>query len=403
MNVLFLTLVNIKSISNHGIYEDLLRQFARHGHSVYVASPAERRSGEETRLLREEDCTILRVKTGNIQKTNLVEKGISTVLLEGQFVSAIRRYLSDVKFDLVLYSTPPVTLAKVVQFVRQRDGAQSYLLLKDIFPQNAVDLGMLSKTGVKGLLYRFFRNKEKKLYALSDRIGCMSQANVDFLLAQDPWLDRDRVEVCPNSVEPLDTSVTAERRAALREKYGVPQDKRVFIYGGNLGRPQGIPFLIDCLRANAEKDDRFFVLCGTGTEYPKLKAYVDEEKPNNVLLINGLPREEYEDFVAACDVGLIFLDYRFTIPNFPSRLLSYLLSGLPVICCTDPNTDIGDAAEAGGFGWKCLSRDPADFTAAVEQALAADLAAMGARGRAYLETHYTAERGYEIITNYKGD
>ena len=79
MNVLFLTLVNVKSIANRGIYEDLLREFAKNGHHVYVASPAERRSGEETHLVQEKDCTILRVKTGNIQKTNLIEKGISSL------------------------------------------------------------------------------------------------------------------------------------------------------------------------------------------------------------------------------------------------------------------------------------------------------------------------------------
>lgn len=398
MNVLFLTLADIRGISAHGIYEDLLRQFAAHGHQVYVAAPAERRLGEETRLIREKDCTILRVRTGNIQKTNLIEKGISTVLLEGQFVRAIRRYLADVKFDLVLYSTPPVTLAKVVRFVKQRDGAKSYLLLKDIFPQNAVDLGMMSRTGWKSILYRFFRAKEQKLYTLSDRIGCMSQANVDFLLHQDPELDETRVEVCPNSLEPMDASITSERRAMLREKYGVPQDKTVFIYGGNLGRPQGIPFLIQCLEANADKNDRFFVICGTGTEYPRLKAFMEERKPSNILLMGGLPREDYEDFVAACDVGMIFLDYRFTIPNFPSRLLSYMQAGLPVLSCTDPNTDIGDVVVEGGFGWKCLSDDPDEFTRVVDQALCADLAALGANGRAYLEAHYTAKHSYDIIT-----
>lgn len=399
MNVLFLTIsTTFQSACARGIYPDLLREFVKNGHQVYVVSPAERRCGEETHLIEEGQSTILRVKTGNIQKTNLIEKGVSTVLLESQFIAAIRKHFSDVKFDLVMYSTPPVTLAKVVQFVKKRDGAKSYLLLKDIFPQNAVDLGMMSKNGAKSLLYHFFRAKEKKLYALSDRIGCMSQANVDFLLRQDPWLDAANVEVCPNSVEPMDMAVTAERRAELREKYGVPQDKKVFIYGGNLGRPQGIPFLIDCLRASAEREDAFFVICGTGTEYPKLKAYVDAEKPSNVLLINGLPKADYEDFVAACDVGMIFLDYRFTIPNFPSRLLSYMQSGLPVLCCTDPNTDVGDVAVEGGFGWKCMSNDVSAFCEAVDEAMRADLTKMGAAGKDCLMKHYTAEQSYHTIT-----
>lgn len=400
MNVLFLTLANIDDISVHGAYTDLLQVFMRHGYHAYIVSPVERRYGEDTRLIQGDGYTILQVKTGNIQKTHLIEKGISTILLEGQFICAIKQYLPDVKFDLVLYSTPPVTLAKVIQFVKKRDTAQTYLLLKDIFPQNAVDLGMMSKTGPKSVLYHFFRAKEKKLYALSDRIGCMSQANVDYVLRHNPELSSEKVEICPNSIEPVDKAVTAERRAALREKYGVPQDKTVFIYGGNLGRPQGIPFLIDCLRANIHREDAFFVICGTGTEYPKLKEYVDTEKPANVLLINGLPKTDYEDFVAVCDVGMIFLDHRFTIPNFPSRLLSYMQARLPVLAVTDPNTDIGTVITEGGFGWWCESNCVEGFEVCISNALGADLDIMGDQAFNYLNENYSVERCYHMIEEH---
>ena len=97
------------------------------------------------------------MKTLNIQKTNVIEKGIGTVTLEYQFKSAIRKYLGDISFDLILYSTPPITFPKVIQYLKKKNPkAITYLLLKDIFPQNAVDLGMMSKSGVKGILYRFF-------------------------------------------------------------------------------------------------------------------------------------------------------------------------------------------------------------------------------------------------------
>ena len=173
MNVLFLTLFEINSIENKGIYEDLLREFVKNKHHVFIVSPTERRNGEQTHIIKQKGCRILKVRTGNIQKTNIIEKGISTVLLEHQFINAIKRCFRKVKFDLVLYSTPPITLAGAVEYVKKRDGAKTYLLLKDIFPQNAVDIGMMSKTGIKGVLYKFFRSKEKKLYALCDHIGCM--------------------------------------------------------------------------------------------------------------------------------------------------------------------------------------------------------------------------------------
>ena len=179
MNVLFLTLVAISSLEERDIYTDLLREFTRNGHAVYVISPVERRHRQKTHMIREKNATILRLRTGNVQKTNLLEKGVSTVLMEPLFKGAIRRYFSDVKFDLVLYSTPPITLVGAVDYIKRRDGARTYLLLKDIFPQNAVDMGMMQTTGLKGLIYGHFRQQEKRLYALSDRIGCMSQANVD--------------------------------------------------------------------------------------------------------------------------------------------------------------------------------------------------------------------------------
>lgn len=406
MNVLFITLGDIQSADQRGIYTDLMRQFAAGGHEVYIASPTERRNGVSTQMLPDSTDTvnshihILKVRTGNIQKTNMIEKGISTILLEWQMRMAIGKYLRNIKFDLVLYSTPPITLCAPIAYIKKRDNAKTYLMLKDIFPQNALDIGVLKKTGLKGLLYRNFRNKEKKLYALSDMIGCMSQANVDYVLRHNPEIDTAKVEVCPNTIAAQDMSISADVRAELREKYGIPQDRKVFAYGGNLGRPQGIPFLIRCLEAEKNNKDVYFFVVGDGTEYKKLEAWIEMEKPENVQLQQKLPREDYDRMVAACDVGMIFLDHRFTIPNFPSRLLSYLQAKLPVLCCTDPNTDIGKVCVEGGFGWWCESDDAAAFAKTVDSALAVDLTAMGESGFQYLNEHYTAEKAYEIIMKH---
>ncbi len=401
-NILFLTLSNISNIDESGIYQDLLREFARKGHWVFVVSPTERRNQEKTHLIKNDNVNILRVRTGNIQKTNLIEKGIATILLETQYISAIKKYLSDVKFDLVLYSTPPITLAGAVQYIKKRDGAKTYLLLKDIFPQNAVDMGMMSKSGVKGLLYQYFRVKEKKLYDLSDKIGCMSPANVDFILRHNPNISAEKVEICPNCIDPVDMSISNEERIAMREKYDIPLDKKVFVYGGNLGKPQGIPFLIECLKNQINNDQSYFLIVGDGTEYGKLEAYIREDKPQNVKLMRRLPKEDYDRMVAACDVGMIFLDYRFTIPNFPSRLLSYMQAKLPVLCVTDKNTDVGRIAVENGFGWWCESCDIEGFDIIVEAACQADRNDMGSRAWNYMNENYTVDLGYAVIVEANG-
>lgn len=397
MNILFLSISTLPHISKHSISLDLIHSLQAQGHQVYAVCAIERRDNMDTHVSEEAGCQVLRVKIGNNKRANLIEKGITTLLLPKLYIAAIKKYFAHVKFDLVLYPTPPVTHADTVAYIKKRDGAKSYLLLKDIFPQNSVDIGMMRKTGPKGILYRHFRKQEKKLYALSDRIGCMSQANVDYVLKHNPQVNPAKVEICPNAIEVQDMSVTSQERIALREKYGIPLDKKVFIYGGNLGRPQGIPFLMDCLKKQAENPHAYFLIVGGGAEYKKLEAWFADAKPANAKLLQRLPKEDYDRMVAACDVGMIFLDHRFTIPNFPSRLLAYMQARLPVLACTDPNTDVGKVITDGGFGWWCESNDTAAFSGCVDAALRSDLPAMGNTGYRYLNEHYTAEICCDII------
>ena len=420
MNVIFLTMSRLTDISQRHIYTDLLRKFRNEGHSVYIVSPNERSFGRPTELVEKDGVRILGVKTLNLQKTSVIEKGLGQVLVESQYKKAIKKHLNDVPFDMILYSTPPITFPNVIAYLKRHNPqAMSYLLLKDIFPQNAVDLGMLQGMPVQGLwfkvhgwgarakyqLYKYFRRKEKKLYAVSDYIGCMSPANVEFVLKHNPEVDAKRVEVAPNSLElkaysSQDGQEKAERYY-IRKKYNLPTDMPIFIYGGNLGKPQGIDYLIKCLEANKNRTDCHFVVVGTGTEYDKLDSwFMVQDSGMNVTVMKGLPKEDYDMLVRNCDVGLIFLDHRFTIPNYPSRLLSYLENKMPVVCATDANTDIGRIAEENGYGYWCESVKPEDFTALVDKMLASDRKAMGERGYEFLKKNYLVEHTYNAIMRH---
>ncbi len=397
MNILFLTLVHFNSLQEHNLYTDLLREFVKNGHSVYAISPIEKRENKKTYLVKEKNSTILRLQIGNVQKTNFIEKGISTILIEPQFKAAIKKYFSDVRFDLVLYSTPPITLVSSIEYVKRRDGAKTYLLLKDIFPQNAVDIELISKSGIKGLIYKYFRKQEKKLYDLSDRIGCMSLANQKYIIEHNPEVNPSKIEVCPNSIEVFDKSVDEKTREQIRLKYGIPIDKKVFVYGGNLGKPQGVPFLIDCLKECESIEKAFFLIVGNGTEFDLINQYIETNKPKNVKLMRILPKDDYDSMVGACDVGLIFLDHRFTIPNFPSRLLAYMQAKIPVLACTDPNTDIGKVIEDGKFGWWCESNDYRVFGAQIAEKLEMNLETFGVNAYEYLEREFSVSQSYKII------
>ena len=399
MNIIFLGVSRINRINGRGIYPDLLRKFRDEGHDVYIVSPVERQFGLKTSLTDVDGVKVLNVRTLNIQKTNVIEKGIATILLESQYKAAVKRYLSDVSFDLILYATPPITLNNVIAYLKKKNpSAVTYLLLKDIFPQNAVDLQMFKKTS---LLYRYFRHKEEQLYKRSDYIGCMSPANISFLLRHNKFISRDRVEVAPNSLEIVDHPI-AEKTDQVRAKFGLPLDKPIFIYGGNLGKPQGIPFLIKCLDANAGRQDCHFVVIGNGTEYGKLKSWNEKNNHSNVTILSRLPKADYDLLVQSCDVGLIFLDHRFTIPNYPSRLLSYLEYKMPVIAATDPNTDVGVIAQDNGYGYWCESNDVAAFGKCVDKFVndRASIKTMGENGYRFMLANYQIKNTYDVIVKH---
>lgn len=397
MNILFLTLFKIEKLEERGIYTDLLRKFRDEGHQVFVISPSERREKKPTHLLKEEGAAVLRVRTFNLQKTNLIEKGIGTLAIEYQYLHAIKNYFSRIKFDLILYSTPPITFSKVIDYIKKRDHAYSYLLLKDIFPQNAVDMKMI-KEGA--MLHKMFLSKERRLYALSDTIGCMSEANKKYLVLHNPTLNLGKIEVNPNSITPISFLQTMEEKKMIKEKYGLPLNKQIFVYGGNLGKPQGIDFLIETITANVNPNV-FFLVVGSGTEYNRMEKWFQRQKPQQALLLEGLAKNDYDLVLNVCDVGMIFLHKDFTIPNFPSRLLSYLEMKIPVIAATDPNTDIGEAIEENNCGYAVLSGDILGMQKAIDALSSndANYKKMSENAWQFLDRKFKVDYSYQLIKN----
>lgn len=398
INILFLTIAYPDKHSRN-LYSDLMQEFHQRGHNVYVLCSSERRMGRSTELSNENGIMVLRQWTLNLTKTNLLEKGLSTILIEKQFIMAMKKYFTDVKFDLVIYSTPPITFENVIRFIKKRDACFSYLLLKDIFPQNAVDLGMMSRGG---LIWRYFRYKEKRLYNISDFIGCMSKANVEYVLKHNPEIARTKIEECPNSIKPNALNKDLISATKLREKYDLPSKATICMYGGNLGKPQGLDFLIDILKNINNRVDVFFLIVGSGTEYARIEAYLSNTEQSNARLVRYMPKDDYDQLILACDIGLIFLHPDFTIPNFPSRLTAYMEAALPILAATDINTDIKEVLVDGKCGLWSKNGEINTFMTKLNL-LVADPSLrvdMGKNGRGYLEKYYTVVKSCDIIEKH---
>lgn len=390
----------MENTNQRGIYTDLVRELSEREINIYVVSPRQKREGLPTELSKEGNINILKVKTGNITSTkSFVEKGFSTIMIEYQYLSAIRRYFKNVNFDMVIYSTPPITFNKILKYFKTNQKSKTYLMLKDIFPQNAVDIEMMRKGS---LLWRYFRNKEIQLYKNSDMIGCMSKGNMEYILKHNDFIKKDKVEIFPNAIKP---SYRIERRGKdieVLDKYNIPKDSTLFIYGGNLGKPQGVDFLLEVADNFHKVEKGHLLIVGSGTEYNKIKEYIENKRPEKVSLYKILPKEEYDKLVSSADVGLIFLDRRFTIPNFPSRLTSYMENSLPILAATDVNTDLKDVIRESNSGFWCESGDIKSFIE-YAQSLSKNKELknqMGRNGRLYLEENYDITKTIDILLKH---
>jgi glycosyltransferase involved in cell wall biosynthesis len=397
MEILFITLAKIDSINDSAIYPDLLRKFKNEGHNVYIVTPCERRYKISTFLKEEENSKLLKVWTPNLLKTNIAEKGFGFLIVEILFKKAIEKYFSYTKFDLILYSTPPITFNSLIKELKNAHKAKTYLLLKDIFPQNAVDLKMFNK---KSLIYKYFRNQEKKLYKISDKIGCMSDYNKKYILTNNPDLSEDKVEINPNSIS-LE-SYNYQSNTTIKIIDNLPKDKLILIYGGNLGKPQGIDFLLDVIDDLKNNSDIFFIIVGSGTESNRIIKWFKENDPNNALLIDHLPQPDYNLLLTRCHVGLVFLNPLFTIPNYPSRILSYMYNKLPILFGVDKNTDVGTDAELGKYGLSCINGDLVTFKKNIsllenDPKLRNE---MGSNGYERLKKDFNVDYSYKIIVDH---
>lgn len=332
IRILFLSISYSENKNN--IYNDLVNELVKNGHKVTVVSSATsvQKDSHNYRIIGFHN-----EMTGNI---NLIKKGMNTLLIGRRFNKVIRQNLINDEFDLILYATPPITLNSTVKYCKKKFRAKSYLMLKDIFPQNAVDLSMIKKYNP---IYWHFRRQEKELYHISDYIGCMSQGNIDYVLRHNSSIDTRKIGLFYNAIS-IHRDVSQNINSS---------SQTVFVFGGNLGEPQNISGLLQIIERLRNYPLARFVIAGSGSKEHKIREYIEQNNPGNLEYYSQMPKEEYEQLLQRADVGLISLDPRFTIPNIPSKLPTYMNIKKPVLAITDANTDLNRIINESECGWWC--------------------------------------------------
>ncbi len=390
-NILFLALNYPDTEYDSNMYTDLMQEFKKHGHQVYVVASSSETG--KTGLFNEGGIHVLRCKTYSYKTQNLINKGIANVLLPYQYLQAIKSKLSSIEFNLVILPTPPITLLSVIKKLKQKKDIPVYLILRDIFPQNAVDIKLMRKNMP---LYFYFRNIEKKLYKEVDKIGCMSLGNIDYIQSNNE-IESSKIELLRNwQTTQFNEEIDKEK---LKINLGL-EGKFVIFYGGNISKPQKINNAVKLIKEYRNEDELIFYFIGRGTEIKEFSKEIKRNKFKNVIVEESIARKKYLELLNIADVGLVTLDENFTIPNMPSKTISYLFAGVPILALIDKTTDFGpwiqNEVEAGYWVEATNTKESKEKLDTLIKSKKLRLK-IGAKGKKYAHKFLTPNVAYKTI------
>ncbi len=329
--------------SSAKLMADMAAEFRAQGHDVIVAAPDDSLT-EPCRQSVENGVTVLRIRTGKIKGASKVVRAINEVRLSSVMWKAARGFFANHPCDLVVFYSPSIFFGGLVRRLKKLFRCPAYMILRDIFPQWAVDAGVLRK----GLIYKYFRRKELLQYSVADVIGVQSPGNLAYF--RDNGLNDRPLEVLFNWT-PLKENAAPP---GLRKRLGL-NGKIVFFYGGNIGVAQDMDNIIRLAESLADRDDVHFLLVGEGSEVSRLNAVIAAKKLANISIHPAVCQEDYLGLVGEFDVGLISLDRDLKTHNFPGKMLGYMYHGLPILASINAGNDLKDVIEEGDAGLVCLN------------------------------------------------
>lgn len=324
---------------------DLSQELVRLGHkpTVMVPSPDIDRPWllEETNGLQ-----VLRLRAPRTKDVNYVRRTFAELLMPFFMLHNLKKTpLANVQWEGVVWYSPTIFLGPIVNALKKSSNCRSYLIIRDVFPEWAVDMGLLSR----GLAYRFFKTIERYQYSVADVIGVQTQGNLPYFNA---WAKQGgrRVEVLQNWL-----AESPEVGCSITVSAGPLAGRIIFVYAGNMGAAQGMDILLDLAEGLRSRRDIGFLFVGRGSNCQHLQDNAKVLGLDNVAFYDEIDPAEIPGLYSQCHVGIVALDSRHKTHNIPGKFLSYMQSGLPVLASINPGNDLADLITKECVGRVCTT------------------------------------------------
>jgi len=366
---------------------DLSQEFVRQGHKLTVMLPTADLSTPWS-LEDFDGVQVMRLRARKTKDINYVSRTINEFLMPFDMLRSLRKStLARERWDGVVWYSPSIFHGPLANALKKASGCKGYLIVRDIFPEWAADMGLMSR----GLPYKFFKEVANYQYSLADVIGIQTQGN------QAYFADRpsSRIEVLQNWL-----ADSPNVGCSIDVAGGKLAGRSVFVYAGNMGVAQGMGVLLELAERLLSRTDIGFLFVGRGSDASRLRTDADNCGLDNVAFHDEIESKEIPGLYAQCHIGIVSLDPRHKTHNIPGKFLSYMQAGLPVLASINPCNDLEGLILREDVGRVCTDQSVGNLQRLALELLdevAADNKAVTDRCKALFAKQFSPEKAVRQI------
>ena len=378
--------------------QELAEGLVDRGHQITVVAsdPRPHLTSEQTEKLpmsatTDKGIKVFRVNTLHYRTSNYLIRGIGELLLPYLFFRKVNQFVRE-NIDAVVVYSPPLSLSILGRIVKKSPQVKFILNVYDIFPQNAIDLGILRNR----VLVRFFEHIENRAYSAADHIRTYSDNHKKFLIERKQ-VPSHKVSTVYNWIDLL-PYMSARPTGIFRTRYGL-EGRFILLFAGILGPSQQLDFVIRVAEEVKDIPEICFLIVGGGSEKEKLQKLAEERRLENVEFQPFVPPEDYPSLVKDSDVGLACLSCKNTTPVFPGKLLGFMACAVPIVAFLHRGSDGHHLISGARCGYSTVSDDhrrAADLVRKVFQERET-LPLLGRNGFEYARTHFSKETCIDMM------
>lgn len=304
------------------------------GVTVYCASQTPHGAGDPPEEFEYEGIRIRRLLTPHADGRRLLRRGVFGLAFT--FACAWTAFRTAGKYDILLLTTDPPFLGLVGCLVSKLRRKPYVLIVYDIYPDIAENLGVVRRGSLVSRLWRRATRTIMNRAACNVVIGRDMAQKVSEIVAEPKragiclipnWSDETTVYPMPRDENPF------RREHGLGESWVVQ-------YSGNMGRTHNLECLIDAAGILRDRDI-IFQFIGAGAKKEKLEQIAAQRGLKNVRFLPHQPIERLGEVLSAADLAVVCLESCFTGLSVPSKTYGIMASATPILGFLDPDSEIG--------------------------------------------------------------